>query len=60
MSKNALVHPKTREVVGDPQTHQRSSIKVPEAVRECVENMEAFFQHFLEAVPDAAPHLDRK
>jgi hypothetical protein len=60
MSKNALVHPKTREVVGDPQTHQRSSIKVPEAARECVENMEAFFQHFLEAVPDAALHLDRK
>jgi hypothetical protein len=58
-SRNALVHPKTKEVVGDPRTHQRKIRKLPETAQECVENMEAFFRYFVEAVPEAA-HLAQK
>jgi hypothetical protein len=58
-SRNALVHPKTKEVDADPQKHQRSSTKVPEVARECVANMEAFFDHFVHALPNAKQYLAR-
>jgi len=59
-SRNALVHPKTKEVPGDPKLHERSSTKVPEVARECVTNMDMFFERFVEAVPNAKPYLARK
>lgn len=59
-SRNALVHPKTREVGGDPATHQRSSTKLPDVARESVDAMEAFFSGFATTVPDVASHLIRR
>jgi len=58
--RNALVHPKAREVVGDLATHERASTKIPEVAREAVANMESFFEQFIHAVPSAAPSLARK
>lgn len=58
-SRNALVHPKTKEVRGDPKAHERSSTKVPEAARECVSTMEMFFGQFMQAVPSARQYIDR-
>ena len=59
-SRNALVHPKTREVLGNPATQKRSSTKLPEVAQESVANMEAFFEQFVQAVPDARPQIARK
>jgi hypothetical protein len=58
-SRNSLVHPKTKEVVGDPATAKRTSLPMPETARLAVANMEAFFAAFIEAVPRAANHLNR-
>lgn len=58
-SRNGLVHAKTKEVIGDPSSHQRSSTRVPEVARESVENMEAFFAAFVAAVPDATSYVQR-
>jgi hypothetical protein len=58
-SRNSLVHPKTREVLGDPAIHQRTSLPMPETARLAVVNMEAFFTAFISAVPAAAAHLNR-
>ena len=57
-SRNALVHPKTREVAGDPLTHERSYTEVPGAARRSVEAMESFFSGFVAAVPAIAQHLN--
>jgi len=59
-SRNSLVHPKTREVIGNPATHQRSSIQMPGAAEQAVECMERFFETFMQAVPKAAGHLSRR
>jgi hypothetical protein len=58
-SRNTLVHPKTLEVVGNPATHQRSSVPMPETAEAAVSSMEAFFAAFIAAVPKAAGHLNR-
>jgi len=58
-SRNLLVHPKTKEVVGDPATHQRSSFPMPEVAEQAVANMELFFAAFVTAVPQASNHLAR-
>lgn len=57
--RNALVHPKAKEVIGDPELHKRTSKKLPEVPREVVANMELFFKEFGWAVPDAAMYLKR-
>jgi hypothetical protein len=54
-ARNALVHPKVREVQGP--MHKPTSILVPEVAREAVTDMEAFFEEFKVAVPAAADHL---
>ena len=59
-SRNALVHPKTREVVGDLSQHKRTATPAPETARSAVNNMEAFFEAFVQAVPQAANHLSRR
>jgi len=53
--RNFLVHPKAREFAGP--LHQPTSIPVPEAAREAVANMEAFFAEFRVVVPAAGDHL---
>jgi hypothetical protein len=59
-SRNALVHPKAKEVVGEPSSHVRTSTKLPDAAQESVKNMEAFFEQFSLAVPDAAHQIGPK
>lgn len=56
-SRNKLVHAKTREVLVDTANFERSSTKIPEEARKCVEDMEAFFKAFVVAVPEAKAHL---
>lgn len=56
-SRNSLVHPKTKEVVGGPAQHNQSTSPVPETARAAVRDMEAFFKAFLETVPKAVNHL---
>jgi hypothetical protein len=56
-SRNALVHPKAKEIVGEPSSHVRTSTKLPEVAQESVKNMEAFFEQFSLAVPDAAHQI---
>jgi hypothetical protein len=58
-SRNALVHPKTKEIVGDLSQHKRTATPMPETARNAVEDMEAFFEAFVEAVPQAENHLSR-
>lgn len=58
-SRNALVHPKTKEVVGEPSLYKRTAIPAPETARAAVNDMESFFEAFLRAVPQAANHLSR-
>lgn len=58
-SRNSLVHPKAREVLGDPRSHKRSATPVPGAAREVVQAMEDFFAEFSATVPDAREYIDR-
>ena len=58
--RNALVHPKTREMSKDPTASERPSVQVPEVAREALANMEAFFEQFAQAVPPMGGHLARK
>jgi hypothetical protein len=57
--RNDLLHPKAREVVGDPSLHKRTSKKLPEVPQEVVASMELFFEEFSLAVPDAAFYIQR-
>ena len=59
-SRNALVHPKVREVQtpGDLPTKPHS--RVPDSARATVKNMELFFVEFATAVPDAKHLLPRR
>ena len=58
-SRNALVHPKAREVVGDLSQHKQTATPAPETARNAVADMEAFFELFVQAVPKAKNHLSR-
>lgn len=55
--RNALVHPKAKEVVGEPLKHKATSTKVPEVAREAVARMESFFEKFAELVPLASQYV---
>jgi hypothetical protein len=55
--RNALVHPKARELDGRPAQYRPTATKLPDVAREAARNMEAFFAEFLKAVPKAANHL---
>lgn len=59
-SRNALVHPKTVEVVGDVSQHKRTATPAPETARRAVRDMEAFFEAFVLAVPQAENHLSQR
>jgi len=50
-SRNELVHPKVRKIPDDTTSYERPSDKLPETAQESVQNMEAFFEAFLLAVP---------
>lgn len=54
--RNALVHPKAREV-RDPLSREATSVQVPDAARDAVNDMEAYFDEFLRVVPAAGNHL---
>jgi len=58
--RNALVHPKTREVAGADAEQSRGATPVPERAQQAVDNMEAFFAAFVALVPDAVPLLVRR
>lgn len=57
-TRNSLVHPKAKEVVGIVETHEGVGTKIPDAARETVSNMEAFFEQFAQAVPLARRYAD--
>lgn len=59
-SRNSLVHPKTREVVGDLSQHKRTGSPAPETAQAAITDMEAFFDEFVNAVPNAANHLSQR
>ena len=59
-SRNALVHPKAREIIGEPTSDSRPSTRLPEVAQEMVANMESFFEQFAQAVPPMASHLARR
>lgn len=52
-SRNALVHPKAKEIEGGLGGKRRSSVKVPDVARESVAQMEFFFSEFVKIVPQA-------
>jgi hypothetical protein len=56
-SRNSLVHPKTKEVVGEVAQHRRTANPAPQTAQAAIANMEAFFDEFIKAVPNAANHL---
>ena len=58
-SRNSLVHPKTKEVVGEIAQHKRTAHPVPDTAKAAIADMEAFFDEFVKAVPNAANHLHR-
>ncbi len=51
--RNALVHPKAKEMEGYVPAELRNGRPVPDAARDAVINMKKFFAEFLIAVPDA-------
>jgi len=59
-SRNSLVHPKTVEVVGSPSQHNGTETPTPETARAAVRDMEAFFEAFVEAIPQAENHLSQR
>lgn len=52
-SRNSLVHPKAKELPNYVPAEDRPGIKIPEAARDAVRNMELFFEQFVDAVPDS-------
>jgi hypothetical protein len=52
-SRNSLLHPKAKELAGYVPAEDREGVKIPDAARDAVRNMNAFFERFVEAVPDA-------
>ena len=59
-SRNALVHPKAKEISKESGSDGRPFTKLPGAAQEAVNNMESFFEHFAHAVPAMASHLARQ
>lgn len=55
--RNDLVHPKTKEVVGDLSIYKRATKPAPETAKAAIDDMETFFKEFVRAVPNAAKHL---
>lgn len=53
--RNSLVHPKAKEYPGSVPDEQRPGVEVPEAARQAVAGMNAFFQQFTLLVPAAKP-----
>jgi hypothetical protein len=58
-TRNALVHPKAREVISDPMKHTRTGTKIPEVAREAVANMDRFCSEFVVIVPDAKAYIPK-
>jgi hypothetical protein len=55
-NRNALVHPKTKELTSHLPAESRDGFFIPDAAREAVAAMETFFREFEAAVPKAT-HL---
>jgi hypothetical protein len=51
--RNALVHPKAKEMEGYVPAEHRNGRPVPDAARDAVRNMKKFFTDFLITVPEA-------
>lgn len=56
-SRNELVHPKASKIPDDTASYEPPSNKLPEIAQESVENMEAFFEAFLLAVPSVPTNI---
>lgn len=56
-SRNALVHPKAKELTSEHIGKGRSSTKVPQVARQSVKHMTEFFREFSLAVPAITPHI---
>ncbi len=56
-SRNALVHPKAREVSSRFTTKGRTATAIPDAARHSVDQMTKFFEEFALAVPAVTPHI---
>jgi hypothetical protein len=52
-SRNAIVHPKTREISPENRGHHRYSTAVPQTARSAIEEMDIFFKEFVVLVPKA-------
>lgn len=52
-SRNALVHPKSREFIHYSELTPKANLEIPQTARNAVRNMDEFFAEFLLAVPDA-------
>jgi len=52
-SRNALVHPKSREFANYSELKPKAHSRTPQTARDAVKNMDKFFTEFLLAVPDA-------
>jgi hypothetical protein len=52
-SRNALVHPKSREFANYSELKPKAHSATPQTARDAVKNMDLFFAEFLLAVPDA-------
>lgn len=52
-SRNALVHPKSREFASYSELKPKAHSRTPQTARDAVKNMDKFFAEFLLAVPDA-------
>jgi hypothetical protein len=59
-SRNALVHPKAREVLDIRSIAIRPHSRIPETARGAVENMELFFTEFVAAIPAAETLVPRE
>ncbi|WP_435627528.1 hypothetical protein [Candidatus Ferrigenium straubiae] len=55
-SRNSLVHPKAREIRFDLPEQSLNNVRIPDAAREIITDMNVFFHEFLALVPDAS-HL---
>jgi hypothetical protein len=56
-SRNNLVHPKTKEIDHTHKTDPKNVIEIPKKAQQAVENMEAFFEKFALAVPEAGRYI---
>lgn len=59
-SRNALVHPKAKEISPESVFTLRPKVIIPDAARDAVRSMRSFFTEFASAVPDAEPLLPKE